>query len=279
MIADGRAPLTLTARRAVELGLARNSVDSLEQLAEQYQLATPLPQLQSNWALELIEGLASPQLSGLLLFIGGMALIAELSAPGVGVGGFISFLCFLLYFWSNYMQGTADVLEVMLFVAGLGCLLIELLVLPGFGLFGLFGAGMVLAALVLASQTFVFPRTEFELAATARTLAVVVCTGVAMLGSLAFLQRHLHRLPGFRRLTLEPPTDADLLEQRELLVDYRDLLHQEGTACTPMRPSGKAEFGERMVDVLSDGEAIEAGTRVRVVEVAGNRVVVQAIRP
>ncbi len=278
-IADGRAPLTLTARRAVELGLARNSVDSLAQLAEQHQLSMPLPQLPSNWALDLIEGLASPQLSGLLLFIGGMALIAELSAPGVGVGGFISFVCFLLYFWSNYMQGTADVLEMMLFVAGLGCLLIELLVLPGFGLFGLFGGGMVLAALVLASQTFVFPRTEFELAATARTLAVVVGTGVAMLGSLAFLQRHLHRLPGFSRLTLEPPTDADLQEQRELLVDYRDLLHQEGTACTPMRPSGKAEFGERMVDVLSDGEAIEIGTRVRVVEVAGNRVLVQAVRP
>ena len=70
-------------------------------------------------------------LVGLLIGPHGMALIAELSSPGVGVGGFVSFLCFLLYFWSNYMNGTADVLEVMLFLAGLVCLLLELLVLPG----------------------------------------------------------------------------------------------------------------------------------------------------
>ena len=245
-------------------------------IRDRYQLPQPLPRIQSNWAVDLVEGLASPELSGLLLFIGGMALIAELSSPGVGVGGFVSFLCFLLYFWSNYMNGTADVLEVMLFLAGLVCLLVELLVLPGFGLFGLFGAGMVVAALVLASQTFVFPRTELELAKTARTLGVMVLTGFAMLGSLAILQKHLQKLPGFGRLTLQPPNDEEQ-QEREMLVDYRDLLHQEGTARTPMRPSGKAEFSQRVVDVLSDGEAIEAGTRVRVVEVAGNRVVVRAV--
>ena len=55
----------------------------------------------------------------MLLFIGGFALIAELSSPGIGVGGFISALCFLLYFWSNFLAGTAELLEILLFLAGI----------------------------------------------------------------------------------------------------------------------------------------------------------------
>ena len=64
-------------------------------------------------------------------------------------------------------------------------------------------------------------------------------------------------------------------------VDRRDasLLGQEGVVDSLLRPAGVAIFAGRRVDVVSRGEPIEAGARVRVLEVAGNRVVVARIDP
>jgi membrane-bound serine protease (ClpP class) len=59
-------------------------------------------------------------------------------------------------------------------------------------------------------------------------------------------------------------------------VDPRDarMLGATGVAETLLRPAGVANFEGRRVDVVSRGEAIEAGARVEVIELAGNRVVV-----
>ena len=56
-----------------------------------------------------------------------------------------------------------------------------------------------------------------------------------------------------------------------------ELLGAEGVAATLLRPAGTAHFGERRIDVVSDSEFLTAGTRLRVVEVEGSRVVVEAI--
>lgn len=61
-------------------------------------------------------------------------------------------------------------------------------------------------------------------------------------------------------------------------VDRRDeaLLGHEGRVESLLRPAGTATIDGRRVDVVTRGEAIEAGTRVRVIEIEGNRVVVAA---
>jgi membrane-bound serine protease (ClpP class) len=50
-----------------------------------------------------------------------------------------------------------------------------------------------------------------------------------------------------------------------------------GVASTPLGPSGKAMFGDHLVDCISSGEFIPRDTHVAVVEVRGNRVVVRAV--
>jgi membrane-bound serine protease (ClpP class) len=61
-------------------------------------------------------------------------------------------------------------------------------------------------------------------------------------------------------------------------MQYKDLVGQEGVALTTLRPAGMARFGEKKVDVVSEGEEVERDSRVRVIEVKGNRVVVRAVR-
>jgi len=56
-----------------------------------------------------------------------------------------------------------------------------------------------------------------------------------------------------------------------------DLLDCEGTAHTPLRPAGTAVIGGKRIDVVTRGEMIDRRSRIRVIEVSGNRVVVEKI--
>jgi membrane-bound serine protease (ClpP class) len=53
-------------------------------------------------------------------------------------------------------------------------------------------------------------------------------------------------------------------------------LGNEGEALTPLRPAGKAIFGEHILDVVTEGDFIERGTRVKVITIEGGRVVVES---
>lgn len=60
-------------------------------------------------------------------------------------------------------------------------------------------------------------------------------------------------------------------------VRLADLVGKEGSTLSMLRPSGLAEIDGERIDVIADSEFIDPGVTVRVVEVEGNRVVVEAI--
>lgn len=275
---DGE-PLRLSSQQADELGIAWHQVDSYDEFRQLYGFEDDPRVAVPNWALELVEALSSPALTVFLIAIGFIGIYIELHSPGVGIGGFIAAVAFMLFFWSKFLHGTAGWLEVLLFVGGLFCLLLELLVLPGFGVFGLGGGAMILASLILASQTFVLPKTESQLAELRTSLmtiaAATACIVVAALG----MRRYLPQTPVFRTLMLNPPADDELvdLDYREAVADFSYLVGQTGTAATNLMPSGKAEFDGLLVDVISDGLAIDRGQTVIVTKARGNRVLVRAV--
>src|SRR5262245_15722760 len=55
------------------------------------------------------------------------------------------------------------------------------------------------------------------------------------------------------------------------------LVDSDGFAVTPLRPGGMAQFGAERVDVVTSGEPLERGQRVRVVSVDGSRILVRAL--
>jgi len=83
------------------------------------------------------------------------------------------------------------------------------------------------------------------------------------------------RTPWGRRFILSGPTFAGD-EGRQAVEHVAELVGQEGVATTTLRPSGVARIGERRVDVVTRGEMIPSGTAIRVLEVSGNRVVVES---
>ncbi len=270
-------PFRVTSKRADELGIASHVVASFDEFKHLYGFTTDVRTAEPSWALELVEALSSPALAVLLIVIGFVGIYIELHAPGTGVGGFVAALAFLLFFWSNFLHGTAGWLEVLLFLGGIFCMLLEALVIPGFGIFGLGGGVMVLASLVLASQTFVLPHTESQMAELRHSLTIVAAAMVVVVASSIALRRYLPSAPMFRKIVLAPTSEEDLidLDYRESLVDYSHLIGQLGTATTNLMPSGKADFDGELVDVITEGLPIDRGTSVVVMKTRGNRVVVR----
>jgi membrane-bound serine protease (ClpP class) len=271
--------LRLTSNRAHELDIASHVVATFDEFKQLYGFTTDVRMAQPNWALEFVEALSSPALAVLLLVIGFVGIYIELHAPGTGVGGFVAAVAFLLFFWSNFLHGTAGWLEVLLFLGGVFCLLLEVLVIPGFGIFGLGGGVMILVSLVLASQTFILPRTESQMAELRHSLTVVAAAMVIVVATAIGLRRYLPKAPVFRTLLLAPTPEEDLvdLDYRESMADYSHLVGERGVATTNLMPSGKADFDGELVDVIAEGLPIDRGAAIVVVKTRGNRVLVRPV--
>lgn len=269
--------LQLNGNDALDMRIANHVVDDFSEFRQAYQLKDAPEELKPNWAHEFVRALARPQVAGGLLFIGFFAMIAELSAPGISLGGFIAAVCFLLFFWSNFLHGTAGWLEVLLFLAGIIFVAMEIFVIPGFGIFGLGGGFLILASLVLASQTFVIPQNAYQLRHLPQSMFIVVGALAGVFTSGFLLRKYIDQSPYFRKVMLAPPEGAVAAERerREAVVHYDHLMGQQGRATTPLVPAGKADFDGELVDVVSDGLAVDKNATVVVVEVAGNRVVVR----
>lgn len=272
----------LKAIDAERSAVADRLVEELVELRRDYQLnedAAGDEVIEPTWAHLFIESLASPRLAAMLLFIAWFALMVEFMTPSLTGAGFVSAVCFLLYFWSQYLHGTAGWLEAILFLAGLTGVLLELFVVPGVGVFGIGGGALILASIVLASQTFVIPQNQYQLQQLPRSLGVLIAGISGAILAVGLFKRLLPRSPALRRMMLEPPdsrTRAEL-ERREMTTDLSALAGARGATTTRLAPSGKARFAGRIVDVIGEGPLVPIDTPVEVVEVLGNRVVVRPI--
>jgi len=268
-----------TGPEAVSYGLANLTVEDFAEFKRHYGLEEDPTLVEPGWITFLVEALTSRGVAAFLLMIGFVALYIELHMPGVGIGGFIATVCFALFFWSQYLGGTAGWLSVTLFVAGISCLLIEFFVLPGLAIFGLGGGILVLVSLVLASQTFVLPHNAYQWGELNRSLLTIAGAMAGFVAATVVLRKWLPRAPIVNQVLLEPPKgeEAETISRRESLVNLQGLLGERGTTTTQLTPSGKARFGDRLVDVITEGDLIPRGTDVEVVEVHGSRVLVKPV--
>lgn len=122
--------LEVSAKEAETYGLGQ-SVGDKEELKAFYGLRGKDIRVDGpTWVDSLVTVLTDPFVSWLLLFVGLFMLVLELKLPGIGLPAITSALAFLLFFWSHYLSGTADQLEIILFLVGLVCLALELFVFP-----------------------------------------------------------------------------------------------------------------------------------------------------
>jgi membrane-bound serine protease (ClpP class) len=149
-------------------------------------------------------------------------------------------------------------LVIGLMVAGLALIAIEVFVIPGFGVIGILGIGCAIGSAYLAYAELETPYS-----------AIAIAGGIVGAGVVFWF---VPRTKVGKSMVLKTQTLG-----RAANPELAALLEREGNALTPLRPSGSVEIDDRPVDVVTDGEYVEAGTRVRVVRVEGGRVVVERV--
>jgi membrane-bound ClpP family serine protease len=156
--------------------------------------------------------------------------------------------------------------------------MMEIFVFPGLGIFGLGGGLLIIAALVLASQTYIIPRNDYQMEHVRTSLLTIIGAAGGTVVVAAVMRRYLPHAPMFNRVLLAPMSGDELTElsRRESLGQFEHLLNKRGTAFTPLLPGGKARIGEQLVDVVTEGEFIDRGMPLEVVEVHGTKIVVRA---
>ena len=265
--------LTLTTDEAMQHKLAdfrANSVDAVLQ-----HLGLPGAEVRHaapTWAEALVRFLTNPVVSSLLMTVGILGVITEIRTPGFGVPGAIGLASLGLFFWGHWLVQLAGFEEMLLLGIGLLLLVVEVFVTPGFGIVGIVGLAALVGGLGL-SLVGVGATWEVVLEAAWQ----VVLSLILALGAALVLLRFLPRMPFGRRLVLEGGLSA-----REGYASAPETdqgwLGKRGAALSTLRPAGVADLDGQRVDVVSEGEFIEAGEPVEVVRVDGNRVVVRRPR-
>ncbi len=213
------------------------------------------------------------------LLLGGMlGAWMEFKTPGFGLPGILSAVCFTLFFAAHYGAGLAGWEVIILFMIGFLLVLSELFLHPGTVLPGVAGVVFMLFALIWAMIDR-YPNQPWwpTNAMLIRPMLNLTLAFAGVLLAMFFLGKYLPRTPFLRWIILAEttPTGAGpMLPEATPNV----LTGASGVARTTLRPSGKADFGGRVLDVVSNGEYIDPGQGVRVVAVEGARVVVEGAR-
>ena len=158
--------------------------------------------------------------------------------------------------------GNIEVVHVILFALGLIAMVAEFFE-PGMGIFG--GIGIV----IMVIDIFVLAKTWEQGFVLLGGLAIIVLLFILLL----FVLTSYGLLP--KKLILSDSTDND--SGYVAAAEHKVSVGDEGITVTELRPAGKAKFGEKDMDVVSEGSFVESGERIAVVSVTGNRIVVKKI--
>ncbi|HZG84692.1 NfeD family protein [Paenibacillus sp.] len=255
--------ITLSAKDAAGVGYAEGVVATLDEVLATIQ-AERVERIEPTLAEEAARFLTHPATQTILLVLGVAGLLIELLVPGFGAPGIVGVASFGLYFLGNFIAGFAGTEHIALFVAGIALLVLELFI-PSFGILGILGSASLIAGVVLAA---------YDTGDALRSLGIAAFVGAAI--AAVFVRYFKHR-GVWNRFILR-----DALKTEEGYVSHetrKELVGQNGTAATPLRPSGIALVGGQRIDVVTNGEFIPAGADVAVVDVDGMRVVVKEVPP
>ncbi len=215
-----------------------------------------------------------------------LAVYIELSTPGIGLPGAVAVICFAVLFGSKYLVGLATWWEVALFIAGVVLLMIEIFVIPGFGFTGVAGIiciviGMFAILVPNRPDELPWPQYEFDWQILANG---ALALGLGFGGFIVLAALFAKYLPKMQFLSGIALGAAPAAAPREIIMSAPVQSQKQpisvgdvGVVLSPLRPVGEAKFGEAVIDVVAAGEFLDKNQKIKITEIHGNRVVVEAI--
>jgi membrane-bound serine protease (ClpP class) len=270
--------LTLTNKEAEQLVgedkhplLSKGTVEDVDALLKVIGLPNAEKRILVVTAAEklarLIAGIAP-----ILMIIGLGGLWLEIKTPGFGIFGILGITCLLLFFFGHHLAGLSGMEDVLLFALGVILLAIEVFVTPGFGVMGFSGLLLIFVSFISAMSERM-PGSWRPIDFSPETFSIpFLKVMLSFLGSIALVTvagKFLPETRMFRSLTLGSVVPDP--------VEDTTLLGLEGVAHSDLRPGGTAYFDGRKIDVVTLGDYITRESPIRIMEVHGNRIVVEDI--
>jgi membrane-bound serine protease (ClpP class) len=263
--------ITLTAEDAIEWEMADYIADDFSAMLDSVDLKSEtVIYSKINWAEKVVRFFTDPMVSSFLISLGLLGLFFEIKSPGWGVPGTLGLLFLALFFGSHYIVNLANIIEIILFIVGVGLLLLEIFVIPGFGIAGIGGIVLMMAGLFLSLVGRLKHVTGDELSSAAGYLSL---SFIITFSGILVLIRLFPKTNIWKRISL-----ADSQFKAEGYVasrDYGSYLGKEGIALSPLRPSGIGEIEGERLDVVSDGDFIDKDQPIIVTKIDGYRLVVR----
>lgn len=284
----GNTLLTLTQTEASDVGLCSAVIANQTQLKKHFQAAV-VGTYPVTWSAHVADFLSNTIVRAVLLVIFLVGAYMELSAPGISVPGILAAISLILLLGAPYLVGLADIWEIVIFFIGALLLIIELFFTPSFGILGVIGLlmmffGLVMSAVPTAGGPAFGPIGLPAPAMYSRLVASLISMIVGLIVSFAgfyAVSFYFGKIPVLNRLVLAatgssatsgmptPPVSGD-----EAVGEGGLRVGDVGRVTSQLRPSGRAEFRGHTVDVVSLGSWLLPGTTVKIIDIQGNRIVV-----
>ena len=261
--------ITFSTKEAIEYGFCDAELNSVDEIMERQGIENyEITKFELGSAENIISIFLNPIVSSILILLIMGGLYFELQTPGVGFPIIASIIALILYLTPYYLNGVAENWEIVLFFLGIILIVVEVFVIPGFGIFGVSGLIISVSSLILIMLnndmfdfTFVISRDIMN--ASLSVLISVFAFGILILfGGLRFTSSK-----AFKNISLDETQDTSMGYISNKYPD--NLVGKIGKAYTVLRPSGKIIIGDEIYDATSSGGFIEKNSKVKVVSNEG----------
>lgn len=264
---DSTRVLTFTADEARKWDFSDGEAENIDEILRNklhladYNIST----YQATFWDYLIGFLTNPAFQAVLIMIIVGGIYFELHAPGIGFPSAAALIATVLYFLPLYIEGIAEPWVILMFVVGLILLILELIVIPGFGVAGIAGACLMIVSLFAALlDGFNFTFDHYYGGEVIDALLVV---SIGLLLSITVIAFCIWKL-GYDFI----PNKIGLAKQQNVDEGYigvsmqpAQLIGRYGRSVTVLRPAGKVEIDGTVYDAVSLRDFIDADSEVEVV--------------
>lgn len=275
-IVDNETLITFTVDEAIKHKYCEGKVSSVKEALEHAGIDDYIIIEHKVTALEeTILFLINPAVSGVLIMLIMGGLYFEFQSPGVGFPGAIALIAACLFFAPHYLHGLVDNLEIILIFLGLLLIVLEIFVIPGFGVAGIGGGILVVAGLAFSligqvPTDYGFTVPDFSRLSYALSI-VVVSTATGLFSSIYLSSKFLQEKGSYGQKFVLNKTQENERITLENNIPFDSLIGQVGTTATPLRPAGKIMIDEKQYDAISSHSFIESGVQVTVTSTSNSQ--------
>jgi len=268
---DGKL-ISLTTEQALKYKIADGTAENMEALLDSLGYSSVQTiETTENWSEAIVRFLTNPVVASLLTTFGFLGILFELQSPGWGIPGFVGLACLILSLSASYIAQLATMSDMLFVLTGLALILLEVLVIPGFGIAGLGGIGLMIYGLYLLLLPDI-PVGE-EVLGQAMDGFLIGLVG-AVIG-LVLLAKLMIKTKFWEQLTA--PDTQKKEDGYSNTFGWESLQGETGIADTDLHPSGWVRVKDQRIFVVSEGEFIEEGKEIKILSVDGNRVLVREL--